>query len=143
MSDATSGFGALFQIADSGGSVYTTVAEVVTIGGPNLSLDMIEVTHHESSGQYKEFVAGLLDAGEITLGLNHLPANATQSNAADGLVKLLDSRVKRNMKIIFPDSGTTTWTLAGFITALNPSDPVDGKAELSVTVKLTGKPTLA
>ena len=143
MSDATSGFGTLFQIADSGGTVYTSVAEVVTVGGPNLTLDMLEVTHHASPGGYKEFVAGLLDAGEVTLGLNHLPANATQSNATDGLVKLLDSKAKRNMKIIFPDSGSTTWTLVGFITSLSPSDPVDGKAELNCTIKITGQPTLA
>ena len=140
MSEAMSGFGTKLKIGDGADpEVFTELAEVNSVSGPGIALDTIDVTHDASPGGYKEYAAGLLDGGEIKLELNFLPANATQT----GLLTALASRAAKNFKLEFPDSTVTTWSFAAFVTNFEPSAPVDGKLGASVTLKITGQPTLA
>ncbi len=142
-SSATIGFGTLFKRGDGGGTeTFATVAEVVSISGPSLSMDTVDVTHMESTGTYREFIPGLKDGGEVSVTLNFLPADATQ-NATAGILKDYNDRVLRNFQIVFPDSGNTTWTIAGYVTAFEAETPLEDKMTASVTIKVSGEPTLA
>jgi len=141
-SNSILGFGTQFQMGDGGGTeVFTTVAEVRDMTGPGLSMDTSEVTHHQSPGAWKEFVAGLLDAGEVSFDIGYVPTGATH-NASTGLVRDMKNRTKRNFKVIFPDVGATTWAFAGFVTGFEPGEPVNDSLTASVTIKVTGQPTL-
>lgn len=142
-SSATIGFGTLFKRGDGGGpEAFTTLAEVVSISGPSLSMDTVDVTHMESTGTYREFIPGLKDGGEVSVTLNFLPADATQ-NATAGILKDYNDRVLRNFQIVFPDSGNTTWTIAGYVTAFEQETPLEDKMTAEVTIKVSGEPTLA
>ncbi len=121
--------------------VFTTIAQVVSIGGPSLSLDPIDVTNHSSLDGWKEFVGGLLDGGEISLEINYDPVNATH-NATAGLIKDMEDRTVRNFQLVFSDTAGTTWTVPALVTGFEPGAPVDGKLSASVTLKVSGKPTL-
>ena len=137
------GFGVKLQRGDAASpEVFTDIAELINLGGPGLSLDTVEVTHTGSTNKYREYIAGLLDAGEVSAEVNFLPANATQNEAA-GILKDIKDRTKRNFKIVFPDSGSATWSFAAFVTAFEPSAPIDDRMTASITLKLTGDPTLA
>ena len=139
---AINAFGTLLKIGDGGGSeVFTTIAEVSNISGPSLSLEMIEVTNHSSTAGWKERIGGLLDGGEVSFDVNFIPTNATQSYSA-GLVKDMVGRTKRNFKIVFPDGSTTTWTFAAFVSKFQPKAPVNGQLSASVSLMITGQPTL-
>lgn len=141
-SSAKSSFGTLLKIGDGGGSeVFTTIAEVKDIGGPELGANTADVTNHSSTGGWEEKVATILKGGQVTFDLNFLPTNATQS-ASTGLIADMVARTKRNFKIVFPDGSTTTWTFAAFVTKFSPSSPVDGAMTASVTLDITGQPTL-
>lgn len=143
MSNAISAFGTQLQRGDGGGpEVFTAVAEVSKIDGFEISMDTPEVTNHQSTEGWREYVAGLIDGGEVALELNYIPTNATQ-NATAGLLADLKNRTKRNFKIVFPDSGSTTWSFSAFVTKFKPSAPTDDKLMGTATVKVTGKPTLA
>ena len=143
MTDGMAAFGTLIKIGDGEASeTFTTIAEVTNIGGPGLKLDTEEVTHHGSTGGYKEHVATLLEAGEISLDLNFIPTNATQSQTS-GLIADMVARTLRNFQLVFPDSGSTTWTFAAYVTSFQPAAPVGGKLAASVTLKPSGQPTLA
>jgi len=66
MASAVSSHGTLLKIGDGGGSeVFTTIAEVLDIIGFEQTLDREEVTNHSSAGR-KEWVATLLDGGEVS-----------------------------------------------------------------------------
>jgi predicted secreted protein len=141
--NAVNAFGTLLKIGDGGGSeVFTTIAEVTNISGPSLSLDTIEVTNHSSTNGWKERIAGLLDAGEVTFDINYLPTDATHSFSA-GLVKDMVNRTKRNFKIVFPNTGNTTWTFSAFVTKFQPKAPTNDRLTASVSLMITGQPTLA
>lgn len=134
-------YGTILQIGDGGGTeVFANVASIRTISGPGLSLDTVDVTTHDSPSAFREFVATLLDAGEVTLELVWDPDTATHVALRADLAARVDAR---NFKVIFPDATNTTWLFAAIVTAYQPSAPVDGDLTASVTLKVDGAPTLA
>lgn len=129
-SSATKGAGTLLQ---KGG---TTIAEVTNIGGPGMTRDTYNTTYH--GGTWQEYVAGLPDAGEITIDLNFLPANTNQSHLQADM-----TATAQTYQVLFSDAATTTWTVTGLVTNCTPAAPVDGKLGLTATLKLTGPVTFA
>jgi len=134
------GFGVLFKVGD-GATVeaFATLAEVIGLSGPGLSMDTVESTHTESANAAKEYIAGLIDGGEISVDLNFLPANATHTS----LISDWQNRTLRNFQIVWPDTANTTWSFAGFVTNYEPSSPIEDRMTASVSVKLSGIPTFS
>lgn len=126
-----------------GGTGGTAIAQVTNIGGPGMSVETYDVTSHDSTGKWREFVSGLKDGGEISLDLNFDPANATQKAAAGGALFDMTAGTATNYALVFPDSATTSWTFNAFVTAFEPTAPHDGKLTATCTLKITGAPTLA
>jgi hypothetical protein len=101
MSDGISAFGTALQIGNGGTpEAFTTIAEVINISGPTLSLETIDVTSHGSTDAWREFVAGLKDPGEITFDINFVPTGATHSYST-GLINDYDDRTLRNSSLFF------------------------------------------
>lgn len=138
-------FGTLLKKGDGASpEVFTTIAEVVSISGPGLSRDAIEITNHSSPSQFKQFLPGLKDGGEITLEINYDPAGATHKDTDGGLLyELAQGTAASNYQLVFSDTGGTTWTLPGIVTGFEPGAPHDDKLSASVTIKVSGAPTLA
>lgn len=147
MTDAIGAFGILLKMGDGGSptETFTTIAEVLDISGPSLSLETIEVTSHSSQEGWKEYIAGVLDGGEVSFELNFVPTEDTH-DATLGLLSLLKTRAKRSFKVVFPDAvleeSRTTWSFSAYVTAFETSAPVADKLGASVTLKIAGKPTL-
>ncbi len=129
-------FGTLLKIAG------TTVAGVTNIGGPGLTLETIDVTNHSSTSGWREFVGGLKDGGEISVDIVFDPVAATHKNASGGLLYLLTTRASASFTITFPDTGLTVWTFTAFVTSFEVGAPVADGLTASVTLKITGAPTL-
>lgn len=107
---AKSGFGTLLQLSDGASpAVFTSLAEIFGITPPSLTRNMIDATHMETADAVKEYVAGLIDVGEITCDCNFLPENATQ---VDKLTKLLAAAAstKFTYRIVWPNFGATALT---------------------------------
>ena len=142
MSDAVSSFGTLLKIGDGATpEVFTTISEVRDISGPSLAVDTEEVTNHDSTAAWEEFVATIVRSGEVTFDLNYHPTESTH-DAGTGLIADMVAKTLRNFQLIFTDAGTSTWTFAAFITGFEPSTPVAGALSASCTMKLSGQPTL-
>lgn len=134
-------FGTLFQRATTitPGTTYETIANVTNVSGPARSRETIDVTSHDSPGQWMEFVGGLKDGGEISLDINYDPSEATHDLDDD-----FDDSAARNYRIvILPGTDDEyTWTFKGIMTALEDEFPYDDKMARSMTVKVSGKPIL-
>jgi len=136
------GFAGSFKIEIS--SVYTSVAQVRDINGPNMSRDTVEVTSRDSAGQAKEYLAGLLENGEVTFDLVYDPDSQTHSaSASGGLITLLAAGTLNNFRVSFADTTATTATFAGLVTCSQPTMPLDGAQTASVTIKVSGQITWA
>lgn len=136
-SGAHSGYGSVLQLSDNGGTpVYTSIAEVVEIGGPNLEREMIDVTHMVSDDAAREFLGGLVNGNEVQIKINYIPTNATQADLLTSIQDTTDAGTRlatdviRKYRIVLGDTGTgltatvstTTWTTSAH--GYNTSQPV-------------------
>ena len=121
-----------FQIGDgSSPEKFTNLGEVVSIGGPGLSVTALDVTNLADTA--KKFIAsGVADIGEVTLEVNFEPDTAFH---ADMVSDMLDF-TKQILTIVYADSGTTTYTMVDCIlTGFEPSASVDEKLSGTFTIK--------
>lgn len=142
MTSAIDSFGTLLKIGDGGATEsFTTIAEVKDITGPGLEQAANEVTSHGSTNGWREFIGGLKDGGEVTFEVNFVPTGATHDETT-GLIAELTGGTVTNYQVVWPDSGSTTWQFAALCTAFEPGAPVDGVLMASVTLKISGEPTI-
>jgi predicted secreted protein len=110
-SAAISAFGTLLQLSDGVSSPttgWTTIAEITNLS-LNMSRGSIEVTHMESTGAWKEFIAAMPEA-EVSFGLNYLPSAPTQIALTAATTTNTPANVKLLYRILWPDYGVTTQT---------------------------------
>lgn len=119
--------------------LFTTIANVQTISGPNRTRETIDVTAHDSVDAYMEFLGGLKDGGEVALEINYDPTETTHDLDGD----FMDVDPRNYQVVILPDTiDEYTWDFAGVLTELGDEFPYDDKMSRSLTVKVTGKPVL-
>lgn len=123
----------------AGGEVFATIAEVTSISGPNRSREMIEVTHMESPGGYREYLPSIKDGGSVSFDLNFLPGDSSQQ----GLISDLDNGTIRNFQLIFTDASTTTYEFAGYVESFEITSSPDEALTASCSIKLTGDITIS
>lgn len=140
-------YGTQFQIGSddlSGTPTYTTIAQVRSIGDWVLGAVMAEVTNHASTGGFREKIqSGMFEVDDIEIELVYDPAQATHANSAGGVMYALLNGTKLAYKLIFPDTGGSTWTFEGFVSKIGTLIG-EGEEALrqTVTFTITGQPTL-
>jgi len=120
----------------------TVIVAIQSVTGPGISSDTEDVTTHDSTAAFEEHVVTILRTGEVSFDIEYDPAAATHKYAAGGLLHDLVSRTAQTYSIVFPDTAGTTWSFSAFVTGFEPDMPHDGALTASVTMKLTGQPTL-
>lgn len=119
---------------------FEVIASASDIKGPTRKRDAIEVTAHDSPDQYREFVKGLKDGGEVEITLNYDPNQATHEALEDDFEN--DENLNYQL-IMFPGTADEwTWDFEALITDLGDEFPDDDKMERTVTFKISGKPEL-
>jgi predicted secreted protein len=119
------------------------IAQVKNFSGPSLSLDTADVTTHDSTLGWEEVVGTILRSGEITIDLEYDPNAATHKNLSGGLLYDMTSRTATAWTLTFPSVPAVSWTFNAFVTKFEPAAPHDADLTASVTLKITGAPTLA
>ena len=137
MSDAIAGVGTTFKRSDMASiPAFTTIAEVNTINGPNLSRDTIDVTSLDSTDGYKKFIGGFRDSGEVTLNANWTIGGYVDMKTDFETTSLVD------YEIVLPDTGATTLSFSALVTALGMTTPMNDKVSMDVTIKISGEVTV-
>lgn len=124
-----SGFTGVGTVLKSG---TTPIADIISIGGPGMSRDTVDVTTLGSTGGYREFITGLRDGGTLTFELLFSKAgyNAMKTD--------FESDEPVTYTIELPDSDNTIIGFDGLVTDFPVTIPLDDKVTMSVTVKITG-----
>lgn len=136
-------FGVQLKIGDGAEpEVFTSIAKIHNLGGPGISKAALDVTSHDGNG-WKDFVGNLKDGGEVTLELNWDPSDPTHNLATGVLGSLVNESQPTNWQIVWPDTGSTQWDFAALVTGFEGGAPVEEKLTASVTLKVSGQPTLA
>ena len=139
-----SAYGTLFGVSTSmsildfttNPSTWDYIGQLTGISGPSVSVDTIDVTAHDSANAYRQFVAGVIDGGEVTLEGNLLTAGA-----GDELLALAETRENVCFRVKFPEGSTGwDWLFTGSVNSFETDAPFEDKIGFSAGVKLTGQP---
>lgn len=142
---AAIGHGNLFQIFDLNSSpqAWTTVAEVGDITPPQYARDAQDATHTESPDEFREFIAGLSDAGELSCTLNLVP----DSDTMDLILATFNVRTLQQVRVLFNDGNPdasppscSSFTANVIITGFALEAPQEDKMAATLTAKISGKP---
>lgn len=118
---------------------YHKVLEITNISGPSQSRDTIDLTSHDSPLAFKEYVAGLIDGGEISIEGHFIKGDA------NGQIKFhtdMQGGTKRSCFIVMPMAVGGAWSFEAIATGFEGSFPYDSGIGVSGSLKITGKPTL-
>jgi predicted secreted protein len=124
--------------------VYTEVAEIKTIKRSGSKMDTPDVTNMETVNRYREYIATLLDAGEISIEGNYIPHDTTQQN----LQALFDNATLAPWTITNPAQSIEVsgdllpgfWAFNAYLTSLDIDWDVAKEATFSAKLKVTGRP---
>jgi predicted secreted protein len=119
------------------GSITIPEAKNIAI---NPSRDAIDVTNQDSTAPAREYIAGLLNNGEVTFTGNFLPGSTNQKLLTTDLWSAAGT--VSTWSIVWID-GPTTWSFSAFVTEFAPSASVDGSLSYSGKIKVTGAITIS
>ena len=123
---------------DDGATYAVNTAKIKELTFPEMSRDTSEDSYLDSAEIFKEFVAGMIDAGEMSLVLKWNIADVGQVllmaafESADGTVY---------GQIKFPDN--STYTYVGVLTGAGKEVPKNETITQSFKIKISGKPVEA
>lgn len=126
------------QFAQAG--LYINIAFVGDFSGPDVNIETIDVTTHDSPDHFNEFLAGMADGGEVPFDLvfdPSLPSHADLYNA-------VADRFTHNFQVQLPgfvdEASGGFFQFAGIFTKFGTSSPVKDKLMASCSIKVSGKP---
>jgi predicted secreted protein len=103
-SEGRIGYGTLIQIEDAlSPSNYITVGEAFSISTLGATKALVDFTHHESPGAFKEFKKGLAEGDEVTVACNRVVGEVGQEAIRDAF----DAPDNVNFRVISPDAEET------------------------------------
>lgn len=125
---------------DQSGS-YVTIAQLTNVTF-SANRETVDVSTHDTTGLWREKIKGWKE-GSISFEGVHDPGITTHANTNGLLEDLEDDAANHMWKIIFPDSGSTEFTVEGILTDFESDTPIDDYITLSGTVEFSAAPTLA
>lgn len=116
-------------------SVYTTIAQLDNIDGPDAEVDISDVTALDS-GVGREFKpSGHVNGGTVNLGGFFDPVGTT----LQALTDIVTAPVVAAWKIIFSDAASTVWPFSGAMQkAPKPTAAVGEFLKFDASIKLDG-----
>lgn len=148
-SDARTGFGALLQRQVSGGGspTFADILGIKSISGPSITRDTHDTTTMTSEN-FREYIGGLADAGEVSFSANWLPRDATQGQDTAGFMAEFDKgscASRGRWRIVIPGcpgEPEVYLEFDGIVTGQNIDIPMDDLMSFEGTIKVSGRPEL-
>lgn len=133
MPDGMIGYGTTVRVTRASSQTPFEIALVGDIDMPDEQVDEVEVTHQKSIGRRRQFIAGLIDSGELTFPMNLIPGSPT-----DTLCKELKASGEEVIVgITLPGQGTVEERFSGFLKGYGRSAPIDDKMTAEATFRLS------
>lgn len=139
MTDARLGYGTKLKMSDMAPTtpVFTEIGEIKD--GPNDedSVELVDVTNHQSPGKRKEYIGALIDGGELTFTVNYIPDHPTHDRSTG-----IQAKLGQSVDFKLEEPGNTEgFGFAAIIMNCSRSYPVAEAMEMQVTLKKTGDVT--
>lgn len=113
------------------------VAELQSIGTPQLTRDEEDVTNHDSPGGHEEFIMTSMRSGTLPISGNFVAEDPGQQK----VISLFKSAERVPMSIELPN-GIAKWQFEGLVQALNMGELANGKVPFNASIRVSGMPKL-
>lgn len=133
-SEARLGYGTKLLMGDGGSP--ETFAEIGELGDfeDGDTIELVEVTNHQSPNSRREYIAALKDGAELSLTCNYIPTHATHDRSTG-----LRGKIGEVLTFRLEAPGETEgYEFYGLVMGVTRSFPVAGAMQLTATVKKTG-----
>ena len=125
-----------YQLASSLG--YTPIAELQQLDFTGQKLDLADVTNYQS-GIFKEWLATLLDSGDMTFKGNFIPSDVTQAQ----ILEYFNTATRVQWYLTLPTNPATNlpyghFTFTGFVSEFSWQLPIEKQGMISGKIKITG-----
>jgi len=120
-----------------GTEVFTEIAEVKSVSGPELGMGIIDVTNMQSPNNTREFLPSLIDPGEVSFDINLLGGSV----AHKALKTDMEARTRRNFQLVFTDANGSYLAFAGYLVGFGFSASIEEALSASLRIKVTSTPT--
>lgn len=136
MADGKIGYGSTVRVGRTpagGGAITMFELELVgDLEAPDEQVDEVQVTHQKSPGRRRQFIAGLIDSGEVTVPHNLIPGSAT-----DILLKAIKASGEEVLIEFTLGEDGDPETFTGFLKGYSRTAPIDDKMTASATFRLS------
>lgn len=124
------------------GNNWVDVVGITKIGGPKLKADVVDVSDMDSPGNWREKIAAMLDAGEVTIDVNWNDQDATHLWLYNNL-----GVAPTGLRMQFPTANAVTkrvtFGTGSFVSAVGPEVPFDNKMTAQIVVTVSGTALIA
>jgi predicted secreted protein len=129
--------------AESGkGTTFTwgsyPLVEMVTFSDIGASCADIDVTSHDSSGNWTEFIAGLNTAAELTMTGNLITGDTSGQMQA---ITDFAAHTKKTGTLTLPNTAASTWAATMYCKDYKVTADRTGALKIKFTMKPSGQPT--
>ncbi len=111
-----------------------TVAHLTSIGEIGIESEEIDVTDLDSPEDFKEYIAGTKDAGELSIA-----GNICDEELVEKMMALANSRSVEKWEVDYPSGAK--WEFNGFVKSFKDGEKTpDGLATFTATIRISGAP---
>lgn len=122
------------QLGTSGGPDFFELELLNDLEAPDEQVDEHETTNMKSPGRRKQFIAGLIDSGELSIPMNYIPRSETHQKLTE--IKATGEEVIIEMTL--GATGEPEW-FTGFLKGYGRTAPVNGKMAATATFRLSSQ----
>lgn len=111
------------------------IANLTSIGEIGVESEEIDTTDLDSPDNYKEFIAGSKDAGEVSLA-----GNIKDESNVEKMLALAESQSVEDWIVTYPSGAK--WEFKAFVKSFKDGEKTtDGLATFTATLRISGKPS--
>ena len=135
MSQATRTMGTTLTKTKSGSEQEDLkLANLTSIGEIGVESEEIDATDLDSPDNYKEFIAGSKDAGEVSIA-----GNIKDETNVEKMLALAESQSIEEFTVTYPSGAK--WVFSAFVKSFKDGEKtIDGLATFTATLRISGKP---
>ena len=111
-----------------------TIGHLTSIGEIGIESEEIDVTDLDSTEDFKEYIAGTKDAGEVALA-----GNTRDESVITKMYALANSRAIESWIVTYPSGAT--WEFTAFVKSFKDTEKTpDGIISWTASLRISGKP---
>lgn len=132
------GYGSYLEWQAFGAGAYVRIPAAGEFKGGSPTVAELEDDNYDNTAAVNDFVPGFADYGDATFVINYDPADVTHLALWNAVGNAIDS----NWKFHYSNAGLSIETFTGWVKGMDGANPVKGKIERTVTIRLTSKPAI-